>query len=283
VLLVDRVSKRYGSRTAVDTLSFEIQRGEIFGLLGPNGAGKTTTVAMCTGLLAPDSGEITVAGRGAPSRAQNRTGIGLAPQALALYEVLTGLENLRFFAEIQGLRGSERDQRVSWALDFVGLADRSGDRVSGYSGGMKRRLNLAAAILHRPELVFLDEPTVGVDPQSRNALLDNIRALRTEGATIVYTTHYMEEVERLCNRVAIVDHGKLLALDTVAGLIARHGGSSVLILETEDGEERLETAEPVAGVLARAARPGAELRGFRWERPTLEQVFLHLTGRSLRD
>ena len=148
---------------------------------------------------------------------------------------------------------------------------------------MKRRLNLAAAILHRPQLVFLDEPTVGVDPQSRHALLENIRALRAEGATIVYTTHYMEEVERLCDRVAIVDHGKLLALDTVSGLIARHGGASSLIFETADGEERIETTEPVAGVLARAALAGPELRGFRWQQPTLEQVFLHLTGRSLRD
>jgi ABC-2 type transport system ATP-binding protein len=282
MLCLQKVSRRYGARVAVDDLTLEVRRGEIFGLLGPNGAGKTTTVSMCVGLLEPSSGSVQIAGRGRPAEPSTRAHLGLAPQALALYELLSGRENLRFFADLQGLVGAEREQRVDWALDFVGLVDRAADRVAVYSGGMKRRLNLAAAILHRPELLFLDEPTVGVDPQSRNALFDNILALRQAGTTIVYTTHYMEEVERLCDRVAILDLGRLLALGSVRELAERHGGPSVLILETDAGDERLETADPI-GELARRSADGSGLRGFRWERPSLEQVFLQLTGRSLRD
>jgi ABC-2 type transport system ATP-binding protein len=278
------VSKRFGARTAVDDVTFGIGRGELFGLLGPNGAGKTTCVSLCCGLLAPDGGRVEIGGRGSPTDARVRSSLGLAPQALALYELLSGSENLRFFAELQGLRGARLSQRVSWALDFVGLADRAKDRLSTYSGGMKRRLNLAAALLHDPEVLFLDEPTVGVDPQSRNALFDNILALREKGTTILYTTHYMEEVERLCDRVAILDHGRLLALDTVAGLLATHGQDSVLVLETQAGEQRVVTADPLAELLRRAAAGAAGApRSFRVEPPTLEQVFLQLTGRSLRD
>ncbi len=282
MLCLQQVSRRYGARVAVDDLTLEVRRGEIFGLLGPNGAGKTTTVSMCVGLLEPSSGSVQIVGRGRPAQPSTRAHLGLAPQALALYELLSGRENLRFFADLQGLVGAEREQRVDWALDFVGLVDRAADRVAVYSGGMKRRLNLAAAILHRPELLFLDEPTVGVDPQSRNALIDNILALRQAGTTIVYTTHYMEEVERLCDRVAILDLGRLLALGSVRELAESHGGPSVLILETDAGDERLETADPI-GELARRSAAGSGLRGFRWERPSLEQVFLQLTGRSLRD
>ena len=282
MLCLEKVSRRYGARVAVDGLTLEVRRGEIFGLLGPNGAGKTTTVSMCVGLLEPTSGSVQIAGRGRPAEPSTRAHLGLAPQALALYEVLSGRENLRFFADLPGLVGAEREQRVDWALDFVGRVDRADDRVAVYSGGMKRRLNLAAAILHRPELLFLDEPTVGVDPQSRNALFDNILALREAGATIVYTTHYMEEVERLCDRVAIMDHGRLLALGTVRDLAEQHGGPSVLVLESAAGDERLETSDPV-GELARRNAEGVALSGFRWERPSLEQVFLRLTGRSLRD
>ena len=276
------VTRSYGARVAVDALTLSVRRGEIFGLLGPNGAGKTTTVSMCVGLLKPTAGSIEIEGWGRPSLAATRAHIGLAPQSLAIYDLLSGLENLRFFAELQGLTGAERDRRVTWALDFVGLTERALDRVAIYSGGMKRRLNLAAAILQRPELLFLDEPTVGVDPQSRNALFDNILALREAGATIVYTTHYMEEVERLCDRVAIMDHGRLLALGTVRDLAEQHGGPSVLVLESAAGDERLETSDPV-GELARRNAEGVALSGFRWERPSLEQVFLRLTGRSLRD
>jgi ABC-2 type transport system ATP-binding protein len=282
MLALREVTKRYGARTAVDHLNLEVAAGEIFGLLGPNGAGKTTTASMCAGLLAPDEGVVELAGYGRPELPATRRSIGLAPQSLALYELLSGRENLEFFGTLQGLKGAERAARVNWALEFVGLADRARDRVAVYSGGMKRRLNLAASILHRPALLLLDEPTVGVDPQSRNALFDNILELRRGGTTIVYTTHYMEEVERLCDRVAIVDHGRLLALGTVRELADRHGGPATLVLESERGDERLETAEPL-GELTRRVAAGQSFSGFRWERPSLEQVFLHLTGRSLRD
>jgi ABC-2 type transport system ATP-binding protein len=175
-------------------------------------------------------------------------------------------------------------ERVTWALEFVGLADRRRDLVNTYSGGMKRRLNLAAAILHDPDLVLLDEPTVGVDPQSRNAIFDSLLELKAAGKTIVYTTHYMEEAERLCDRVAIMDHGKLLGLDTVHGLVATHGGPPTLILRTEAGEERIETRDPLAELNRQAAARGAAMpTEFQVATPTLEQVFLHLTGRSLRD
>jgi ABC-2 type transport system ATP-binding protein len=280
-LVLDGVSKRYGARVAVDALSLEARGGEILGLLGPNGAGKTTTVGIATGLLAADEGRVEVAGVGPPSSASARRRLGVAPQALALYESLTGRENLVLFASLYGLAGAERRERVDAALRFVSLADRAGDRVSSYSGGMKRRLNLAAAVVHDPEVVLLDEPTVGVDPQSRNLVLENVLALRDRGRTIVYTTHYMEEAERLCDRVAIVDHGRLLALGTVAELLAAHGGEGALVASTPAGEVRVVTGDPL-GELNRLAASGP-VRSFRVERARLEDVFLHLTGRRLRD
>jgi ABC-2 type transport system ATP-binding protein len=210
-----------------------------------------------------------------------RARLGLALQDLAIYERLTGEENLRFFATVYGLHGHSRERRVEWALDLVALGDRRRDRVSTYSGGMKRRLNLAVALLHDPRLIVLDEPTVGVDPQSRNAIFDNIEHLRDEGRTVVYTTHYMEEAERLCDRVGIIDHGKLLALDTVDGLIEAHGGPQTLVADVDGSEQRVQTDTPLAE-LERLAQTG-ELGRFRVERPTLEDVFLALTGRSLRD
>ena len=208
-----------------------------------------------------------------------RQRIGVAPQALALYDLLTGEENLRFFGEVYGLSGATLGERVKWCLDFVGLSDRKGDRVGGYSGGMKRRLNLAAAVLHDPELILLDEPTVGVDPQSRNKIFESIEALHRDGRTIIYTTHYMEEVERLCERIAIVDAGKLLALGTLDELLAAHGGTPTLIVTTNGAEQRLQTADPLAELNRIAAR--STIDQFQMERPTMEQVFLRLTGRSL--
>jgi ABC-2 type transport system ATP-binding protein len=205
----------------------------------------------------------------------------VAPQALALYEPLTGRENLAFFGSIQGLGGAAQRSRVEEALAFVGLVDRADERVAGYSGGMKRRLNLAAAIVHDPRIVLLDEPTVGVDPQSRSLVFENVAALRGRGRAIVYTTHYMEEAERLCDRVAIVDHGRLLALGTVPDLLAAHGGQGALVASTPAGEVRVETGDPL-GELNRLAVSGP-VRAFRVERPRLEDVFLHLTGRRLRD
>jgi ABC-2 type transport system ATP-binding protein len=281
ILSLKNVHKSYGDIIAVNDLTLEINRGEIFGLLGPNGAGKSTCIGLAVGLLHSDKGEVNFNGAGSPTRPDVRTRIGVAPQALALYEDLTAEENLSFFGSLQDLRGSRLAERVNWALEFVGLQDRRRDRAKTYSGGMKRRLNLAVALLHDPELLLLDEPTVGVDPQSRNAIFDNILALKEKGRTIVYTTHYMEEVQKLCDRVGVIDHGKLLALDTVDGLIRSYGGKNVVVARGEKGEVRIETDNPVEE-LSRLHGEGA-LSEFRWERPDLETVFLNLTGRSLRD
>ena len=280
MLTFTSVRKRYGNLIAVDGLSLEVC-GEIFGLLGPNGAGKSTTVNLAVGLLTPDEGRITVGESASPADAAARRRIGVAPQALAVYDQLTGRENVEFFGRMYGLSGGILATRVDWALQFVQLADRSADRVVTYSGGMKRRLNLAAALVHDPELLLLDEPTVGVDPQSRNAIFESIETLRAEGRTIIYTTHYMEEAERLCDRVGVIDHGKLLAVDTVAALLATYGGAPTLVLARAGREYRVQTTDPL-GELNRlaAVEPVGE---FRLERPTLEQVFLHLTGRQLRD
>jgi ABC-2 type transport system ATP-binding protein len=281
MLRLENLSKRFGSIVAVDALSLEIRRGEVFGLLGPNGAGKTTTVNMAVGLLRPDHGSVDLEGLGPPSNPQVRARIGVAPQTVAIYEDLSGEENLAFFGRIQGLSGKELSDRVRWCLDFVELSDRGHDRVKTYSGGMKRRLNLSAALIHDPPLLLLDEPTVGVDPQSRNAIFERIESMRKEGRTIVYTTHYMEEAQRLCDRVGIIDHGKLLALDFVDGLIAAHGGKSKITAERQDGEISIETDDP-AGELARLQEGGRLLR-FHVDSPDLEGVFLNLTGRHLRD
>jgi len=281
VLRLEAVHKRYGDVLAVDGLDLELRAGEILGLLGPNGAGKTTTVALATGLLTPDAGRVDVAGLGSPARPEARRRLGVAPQALALYETLTGTENLAFFGSLHGLSGRDLDERVGRALAFVGLSERGGGRVATYSGGMKRRLNLAAALVHDPLLVLLDEPTAGVDPQSRNLVFENVLELRHRGRAILYTTHYMEEAARLCDRVAIVDRGRLLAEGTVDDLVARHGGKVVLVAETVSGEVRLETDDPLAELQRLAARE--RVSSFRVERFTLEKVFLQLTGRTLRD
>jgi ABC-2 type transport system ATP-binding protein len=280
-LQLSHVRKAFNGTVAVDDLSLEARAGEILGLLGPNGAGKTTTVSLAIGLLSPDAGTVELEGVGPPSDPAVRAKLGVAPQALAIYDELTGEENLRFFGQLQGLRGPRLGERVDWALDFVGLTDRRKTRVRTWSGGMQRRLNLAAALVHDPPVLLFDEPTVGVDPQSRNAILDRIKELRDQGRAVVYTTHYMEEAERLCDRVAIIDHGRLLALDTVDGLVTTHGGPSVVELETAAGRRRVETTDPLAE-LERAQHEGG-LRNFHVHRADLEMVFLHLTGRSLRD
>ena len=217
MLQVDRLSKRYGERVAVNAISFSIAQGETVGLLGPNGAGKTTAIAMISGISRPDSGEVSLGG---VSLAQNANAlkrrVGLVPQDLALYEELSAWANLQLFGGLYGLGAAELQPRAKAALALVGLADRSADRVKTFSGGMKRRLNIAGALLHEPDLILLDEPTVGVDPQSRNAIFDNLEELKRRGKTLLYTTHYMEEAERLCDRVLILDHGQILANDTVA-------------------------------------------------------------------
>ncbi|MEO8678566.1 MAG: ABC transporter ATP-binding protein [Vicinamibacterales bacterium] len=281
MLTLTNVRKAFGPIVAVDGLSLAVKRGEVFGLLGPNGAGKSTTVSLSVGLLAPDSGQVAIEGLGNPAQPAVRARIGVAPQTLSLYDLLTAEENLRFFGEVYGVTGAALAARVAWCLHFVELTDRKGDRVGTYSGGMKRRLNLAAALVHDPDLLLLDEPTVGVDPQSRNKIFENIEALRREGKTVIYTTHYMEEAERLCDRIAIVDAGKLLALGTLKELIAEHGGPPTLMVQTAGGERRVQTPDPLAELNRVAAQTAIER--FQMERPTLEQVFLRLTGRSLRD
>jgi ABC-2 type transport system ATP-binding protein len=281
MLRLNNVRKTFGDITALDDLSLEIRRGEIFGLLGPNGAGKSTTVHIAVGLLTPDQGTVSIEGFGSPALPEVRARIGVAPQSISLYGSLSAQENLAFFGRMYRLSGKRLEERIRSALEFVGLTDRRRDPVRNYSGGMKRRLNLAAAILHEPELVLLDEPTVGVDPQSRNSIFENILELRRRGRTIVYTTHYMEEAEKLCDRVGILDYGKMLALDTVPGLTARHGGGAVLVVETMGQEVRVETPDPLSE-LNRLAALGPVGR-FHVERASLEQVFLNLTGRTLRD
>src|SRR5438105_14171673 len=247
MLDIKNLRKSFGSLLAVNDVSFSVRQGQIVGLLGPNGAGKTTTVSMAAGLLTPDRGDVLLAGRrlsGDTDRAKRR--IGLVPQDLALYDELSARDNLRFFGALYSLTGRALDDAIATAVDLVGLADRVRDRVKTFSGGMKRRLNLAAGLLHDPDILLLDEPTVGVDPQSRNAIFDNLETLKRRRKALLYTTHYMEEAERLADRIVVIDHGKVIADDTLAGLTGR--------------------ALAVGG-----------------QRPTLESVFLTLTGRSLRD
>ena len=280
LLSLTRISKSFGARLALDSLSLRVERGEVLGLLGPNGAGKSTLVACVVGLLRPDAGEVRFDARPLDRRALAR--IGVAPQELALYPDLSGEENLRFFARLYGLGGALLRERVDFALDFVGLSERRRGRVDTWSGGMQRRLNLAVAIVHDPDLVILDEPTVGVDPQSRNRVLENVERLRAADKAVIYTTHYMEEAQRLCDRVGVLDRGRLLAEGRVEDLISTHGGRAVVVAERVGGELRVESADPLA-TLARLRREEGELRGFRVEAPNLEQVFLNLTGRGLRD
>jgi ABC-2 type transport system ATP-binding protein len=287
--------KTYGEVVAVDQLSLEVFRGEAFGLLGPNGAGKTTTIHMLTGILRPDAGQVTL-GESDPANPAARRNLGVAPQQEALYGELTGAENLRFFGRMYGLRGKHLAERVAWALEFVGLTDRGRDYAETYSGGMRQRLNVACALVHDPAILFLDEPTVGIDPQSRNHLLDSIASLAREGRTILYTTHYMEEAQRLCKRVGIIDKGKLVALDTVENLIARHGGSSRVEAQLAgpppsgialpgplvDLKLIFESDNPFETALQLSAA-GVQFQSFHVERPNLEKVFLNLTGKELRD
>jgi ABC-2 type transport system ATP-binding protein len=303
------LGKDYGALRAVDVLDLDIEEGEIFGLLGPNGAGKTTAISMMCGVVTPSRGRVRVAGHDlARDSFAARRAIGLVPQDLALYEDLTARQNLRFFGNLYGLRGSELAARIDWALALVELVDRAAEPVRRFSGGMKRRLNLVAGLLHRPRLVILDEPTVGVDPQSRNHIFATIRALcADQGMTVLYTSHYMEEVELLCQRVAIMDRGREVASESVADLLARHGGGSLeieflgdaskiaaalsslgeVVLDEEEPERhlRLIENEPVKpGAVVRAVEAaGGEVEALRVSKASLETVFLALTGHSLRD
>jgi ABC-2 type transport system ATP-binding protein len=303
------LKKSYGKVIAVDGISLQAGVGETIGLLGPNGAGKTTTVSIIGGLLRPDSGEVLIDGRplGGDTDPIKRK-IGLVPQNIALYDELSALDNLSFLGALYDLHGAALKKAMTEALRLVELADRAKDKVGTFSGGMKRRLNLAAALLHDPQILLLDEPTVGVDPQSRNAIFDNLETLKKRGKTLVYTTHYMEEAERLCDRIVIIDHGKVIADDTLHGLHRLLPVTNVLAIELDNLDGfKPETLRTIPGVESAEVREGVLRVGLhelsagapavlRWlaenghayqhvasERPDLETVFLTLTGRSLRD
>jgi linearmycin/streptolysin S transport system ATP-binding protein len=314
LLEVQNLRKTYGSLVAVDGVSFEIQAGEVFGLLGPNGAGKSTTMLMICGLIPSDSGTILLDGKVFdPRNPEMRSQLGVVPQDLAIYPELTAAENLRFFGQLYGVKGAALTERIDLALRRVGLTNRANDWAGTYSGGMKRRLNFAVALLHHPRLLILDEPTVGVDPQSRSHLLQCVRELNREGVAVIYASHYMEEVQTLCQRAAIMDHGKILAMDTLHSLLGRMSAdlrlriskppfnvarqlaqlAEVIEAKEEDGEvdivvsqdQRgdLKTFETLSKVTNLLTESGVKLHAIKTNEPNLERLFLELTGSRLRD
>ncbi len=311
ILEVKELVKKYGDLTAVNGISFDIQEGEIFSLLGPNGAGKTTTISMLSTLYVPTGGDATIGGHSVikePMAVRNI--IGVVPQDLALYEDLSARENLVFWGQMYGLSGKDLHARVDEVLEQIGLADRAKERVKAYSGGMKRRVNIGVGLLHKPRLLFMDEPTVGIDPQSRRAILDSVKELNKQGMTVLYTTHYMEEAAELSDRVGIIDHGELIALGTQAELTKQVGENETLVLhigEDEDAEALAKSLKGIPGVLqatatdheisviareaeeilapvvTKANERGIKIHSVDIREPNLEAVFLHLTGRALRD
>ena len=308
LLTCDGLTKSFGDRAAVDAISFSISPGEIYGLLGPNGAGKTTTIKMVCGLVAPDAGTITIAGRAAAHDLSVKSLVGYVPQDIALYPDLTARENLDFLGRLYGLSGTRLTERVDEALELTELTDRAKDRVDAFSGGMQRRLNIAAGLLHHPVLLVLDEPTVGVDPQSRYSILERVQEFGRQGMAVLYTTHYMEEDERVCDRVGIVDQGRLIAEGTRRELVSKLGehdridlaatgdlealASTLRLLpgvENADvaGEHlhllALEGRSLLAPVLEAAEHAGVAVSSVDVVEPDLEAVFMHLTGTALRE
>ena len=305
MLSLRSVTKRYGMITALDSVSLDIDRGEFFGLLGPNGAGKSTLMSLVAGLRAPDSGTLLLDGVAiSAANTATRIALGLVPQHIALYPKLSADQNLRIFGQLYGLRGKLLRDRIDEALDAMQLSDRRRDSVQTFSGGMQRRLNIVAALLHRPKLLLCDEPTVGVDPQSRMAIFDFLERLNREGLTIIYSTHYMEEATRLCTRIGIIDHGKIPALGTLDELLTRlpfeeeirfpaNADTSVLAIQlAAEGEivtmDNVHRFRPrahgkLSTFFAHTETLGLPPRLFTSQRPTLEAVFLHLTGRNLRE
>jgi len=309
MLKATHLTRRFGDRVAVDDVSFHVAAGETYGLLGPNGAGKTTTIRLVCGLLSADGGEVTVAGMPvSTSDPKAKAHIGYVPQDVSLYPDLTARENLTFFGRLYRLKGAALRQRIDEVLDLIDLKDRGDDRVESYSGGMRRRLNIGASLLHRPSLLILDEPTVGVDPQSRHAILESIRALGLEGLAVVYTTHYMEEAERLCDRIGIIDHGRLIAEGTSRELVSQVGGKDRITLSANgslaafaeacrslEGIERVDVVDSSVQLLAQDGRrrlpkvleiaslTNTSVRSVEVIEPDLEAVFLHLTGTALRE
>jgi len=307
VLAVDGLRKSFGDLVAVDGVGFHVESGETYGLLGPNGAGKTTTISMIAGLLAPDAGKVVVAGEEISVRStRGRNRIGFVPQDLAIYPDLTCRENLVFFGRLYGLGGDLLKSRVDEVLEVIGLTDRADDLTKEFSGGMKRRLNIGIGLLHEPTLLILDEPTVGVDPQSRNAILTSVENLSSAGMAVLYTTHYMEEAERLCDRVGIIDEGTIKAEGTRRSLVAMIGEKDRIVLSGDvepaadelrkmdgvvdvyPGDHRLDVMVTQASsilpaLLTRITEAGGSVSGVEIEEPNLEAVFLHLTGKALRD
>jgi ABC-2 type transport system ATP-binding protein len=311
ILKAQNLSKNFGDVEAVRGVSFEIAAGEIYSLLGPNGAGKTTTISMLTGLLTPTSGDAFLDGFSIRENAhQVKKIIGVVPQEIALYPTISARENLLFWGKMQGLRGKRLAQRVDAALDIAGLQDRAKYRVDTFSGGMKRRLNIAVGLLHEPKIIFMDEPTVGIDPQSRRRILDTVKALNAEGMTVLYTTHYMEEAEELSDRIGIIDDGKLIAEGTLDALTRQVGELDTLRITAEPAEKladyaaelqrlpEVERAFGEEGVLIVQARNanqtlaevvryfnqvGGKILSLQIQEPNLETLFLRLTGRALRD
>ena len=309
VLEIQGLTKKFGDFVAVDGMSLNVREGEIFGFLGSNGAGKSTTINMVSSLLIPSAGEIRILGQ--DIRKHNRDAkmnLGIVPQDLAIYNDMTAYENVSFFAGLYGLRGKLLKERTEEALTFVGLSDKAKSKPSSFSGGMKRRLNIACAIAHKPKLIIMDEPTVGIDPQSRNYILESVRKLNESGCTVIYTSHYMEEVEEICSRIAIVDHGKIIADGTQEQLGAIITDVKELSIELKPGSSwSLGAIQAIPGVrfvtekegrlcvqsdaavdnLSRILKllidSGAEIRAMQELKPDLETVFLTLTGRSLRD
>jgi ABC-2 type transport system ATP-binding protein len=310
MLEVVGLKKHYGAVAAVKDVTFRVGAGESVGLLGPNGAGKTTTVSMIVGLVKPDQGQVLIEGKAIASDTDPiKRKLGYVPQDLALYEEMSARSNLELFGALYGLSGTRLEEALRRALELVKLTDRGGDKVSTFSGGMKRRLNLAAALLHDPQILLLDEPTVGVDPQSRNAIFENLESLHTRGVALLYTTHYMEEAERLCDRIVIIDQGAVLADDTLRGLYQRQAVSNRISVELEeatpgpwldrvraltgvltaelDGQvltvQLQDLVEGAPRVLSCLCEQNRRYNHFSSERAGLESVFLSLTGRTLRD
>lgn len=301
--------KSFGANQAVQGVSFEVQQGEIFSLLGPNGAGKTTTISMLSCLLRPNEGDARIMGHSIRSDGTGvKSVLGVVPQEIALYEDLTARENLNFWGKMYGLRGSKLKTRVAEVLDVIGLADRANERVGKYSGGMKRRVNIGVALLHKPKVIYMDEPTVGIDPQSRRNILDSVVTLKDQGMTVLYTTHYMEEAEELSDHIAIMDHGRMIASGTHDELVKLIGGQTRIDLtlsadgaaviqewQAVDGVEHVSTEDGVVYVLAAdsnlilprlfeiSSRHSIRITSVDIREPNLEAVFLHLTGRALRD
>ena len=308
-LNIGNLSKRYGDIVALDNVSLEVWTGETFGLVGPYGAGKSTLINILCGVTAPDSGQIEFLGRKVSHlKAEDRKRLGAIPQEISLYGKLTGRENLELFGSLYQLRGPALKRSVDKALDIVGLADRQRDRVRTYSGGMKRRLNIAASILHSPAFILMDEPTVGIDPQSRNLIFEVIERLHVDGVTIVYTSHYMEEVDRLCNRIAILDRGKVIACGTKNELMSITGGKDTIEVRIDELDEAVSARalalfpdmqptladgrlvlivesgdDSLGDVISQLTRSNIKVKRVEVKRPSLEQVFLSLTGKELRD